>query len=293
MRKRSRGDRLTTGIATALICAIGLMCLYPLLTTLMVSFSDETLVELGGYRLIPKKLTLSTYRFIFRGDASWVSQSYIMTVLVTSVGTVAALLVSSGLAYAMAGRKLKLRNAMAFFCYFTMVFYAGIVPFYVIAIRVYGFSDKIYAMILPYLVNVWFLFLLRNYFNSIPESIEESATIDGASHFTVFARIILPLAKVGLVTIGMFYALQFWNDWWLPLLFICSDEYFTLQFRLFAILSNVAALSEDQAQSVRMRVPTQTVKAAITIITIGPIIFLYPVFQRYFVKGIMVGGVKG
>lgn len=293
MKSIGTDDRLVASTATVLVVVLGFACLYPLLTTLMVSFSDETLVELGGYRLIPQKLSLETYRFILRGDASWIGQSYMMTVFVTVAGTFSALLVSAGLAYAMAGKRLKYRNAMAFFCYFTMVFHAGIVPFYVIAVRLYGFTDKIYAMILPYLVNVWFLFLLRNYFNSIPDAIEESAVIDGASYFTIFFRIALPLAKVGLITIGMFYALQYWNDWWLPLLFIRSDEYFTLQFRLFSVLSNVAALTEQQASSIRMRVPTQTVKAAITIITIGPIILLYPFVQRYFVKGIMIGGVKG
>ena len=149
-------------------------------------------------------------------------------------------------------------------------------------------------MIIPYLVNPWYVFLLRNYFESIPDSMSESARIDGAGTVTIFARIILPLSTPILATVSLFIALVYWNDWWLALLFIKKSSLYPLQFQLFKILSNVTFLSSGRANHVSsIKLPLETIKMATTIITIGPIIFLYPFIQKYFTKGIMIGAVKG
>jgi putative aldouronate transport system permease protein len=184
---------------------------------------------------------------------------------------------------------------ISYICNFTIIFSAGLIPWYYVCVNWYGFSNNFRALIVPQLVSVFNMFLLRTYFSQIPISLYESARIDGASYFKIWSTIAVPLTKTGMMTVGMMFALGYWNDWWNALMFIDDRDYFPLQYYLYNILSNVNAISSGRVPAgaaAAIQLPTETVKMAVTIVTIGPIIFLYPFIQKYFVDGIMTGAVK-
>ena len=205
------------------------------------------------------------------------------------------MLVTGMLSYAISLQEMKYRNVIAFICNFTSIFSAGLIPWYVVCANWYGMRNNILALILPAMFSVWNMFLMRTYFRAISPSLYDAAKIDGAGHMTIFFRIALPLSITALLTVGLMYALCYWNDWWHALMFIDNRDLFPLQYYLYSIMSNVNAVSSGRVPSgaaANIRLPAETVKMAVTIITIGPIIFLYPFIQRYFVRGIMTGAVK-
>ena len=168
-------------------------------------------------------------------------------------------------------------------------------PWYVVCVNWYHLQNNILALIVPSMFSVWNMFLLRTYFSGVSPSLYEAAKIDGAGYMTVFFRIALPISKTALLTVGLMYALSYWNDWWNALMFISKKNLYPLQYYLYSIVSNVNAVSSGRIPSgaaASIRLPSETVKMAVTIITIGPILFLYPFVQRYFVQGIMTGAVK-
>jgi putative aldouronate transport system permease protein len=186
-------------------------------------------------------------------------------------------------------------NKFAFFAYFTMLFNGGMLPWYILSTRYYHLTNTIAGLILPYSMNVFNMFLMRNYLRTIPASIYESARIDGAGNAAVFFRIVLPLSQVGLVTIALFYGLSYWNDFYLPLMLITRDSIDTVQFMLYRMMSNLQYLvtNSNNTMTQHIQPPLQTARMAMSVLAIGPIIFLYPFVQKYFVKGIIIGAVKG
>lgn len=222
-------------------------------------------------------------------------RSYGVTIFVTVVGTALAMIVTSMCSFALSNKNLKYRNAISFFCNFTIIFSAGLIPWYYICVNWYGFSNNFRALIIPQILSMFNMFLLRTYFSQVPFSLYESARIDGAGYFTIWYKIAIPLTKTGIMTVGMMYALCYWNDWWNALMFVDNRDYFPLQYYLYNILSNVNAISSGRipaGAAANIQLPSETVKMAVTIVTIGPIIFLYPFIQKYFVDGIMAGAVK-
>lgn len=293
--KKSMSDRIFVFFAYTFLALFALFCLYPLLLTLGVSLSDENTVAVKGYSLIPEKFSLDTYKYLFINSGQRIIHAYGITIFVTTIGTLSALMITAMMAFSLSIKTLKYRNAIAAYSNFTIIFSAGMIPWYIVCVNYLHFSNNILGLICPYLLSVWNLFLLRSYFQAIPDSIIESAKIDGANYFQIFARIAVPLTSTGLLTVGMMYALQYWNDWWLAVMFITKRDLFPLQYYLFNIMSNVQALTSGRVSNIgsKISLPTETVKMAVTVVTIGPIIFIYPFIQRYFVKGIMAGAVKG
>lgn len=292
---QSKQDRWIVIVSYLCVGLFALICLYPLLLTVTVSFTPERLIAKDGYRLIPKQFTLDTYVYIFAHSGTRILRSYGVTLFVTVVGTLGSMLVTCMISYAISLNELKYRNTIAFICNFTSIFSAGLVPWYVVCVNWYGLRDNILALILPSMFSVWNMFLMRTYFKAIAPSLFDAAKIDGAGHWTIFFRIALPLSKTALLTVGLMYILTYWNNWWNALMFISDRDLYPLQYYLYSIVSNVNAISSGRipagaASSIRL--PSETVKMAVTIITIGPIIFLYPFIQRYFVRGIMTGAVK-
>ena len=293
--RQSKNDRWVKILSYTVVGLFGLICLYPLLLTVTVSFTPESVIAADGYRLIPRAFSLDTYTYIFAHSGARILRSYGVTVLVTAVGTLGALLVTCMISYAISLKEMRYRNVIAFICNFTSIFSAGLVPWYVVCVNWYQLRDSIFALIVPAMFSVWNMFLMRTYFNAISVSLYDAAKIDGAGHWTIFFRIALPLSTTALLTVGMMYALSFWNDWWHALMFISDRNLYPLQYYLYSIVSNVNAISSGRVPSgaaATIRLPAETVKMAVTIITIGPIIFLYPFIQRYFVRGIMTGAVK-
>lgn len=292
--KKTMSDRVMKIVSYVFIGLFAIVCLYPLILTLSVSLSSETEVISKGYSVIPQGFTFDTYRYIFENSGSKILRSYGVTTFVTVVGTISSLVVTSLMSYALSMKRLKYRNKIAFICNFTIIFSAGLIPWYIVCVNYYGLKDSVAALILPSMFSVWNMFLMRTYFNSIPVSLYEAARIDGASYWQIFWKIAIPLSKTALLTVGLMYALQYWNDWWNALIFIKDKDNFPLQYYLYTILSNVNAISSGRipAGATSVRLPAETVKMAVTVITIGPIIFLYPFVQKYFVDGIMTGAVK-
>lgn len=278
-----------------LVGLFGLMCLYPLLLTLSVSFTPEKFITSDGFRLFPKEFSLDTYTYIFSHSGKRILNSYGVTVFITVAGTLGAVLVTSMISFALSIKALRFRGLIAFLCNFTLIFSAGIVPWYVVCVNWYGLQNNLSALIVPSMFSVWQMFLMRTYFSAVPPSLYEAALIDGAGYFTIFRSVAMPVSKTAVLTIGMMYALNFWNDWWHALMFINDKNLYPLQYYLYSIISNVQAISSGRVPSgaaASIRLPSETVKMAVTIITVGPIIFLYPLVQRYFVHGIMMGAVK-
>lgn len=293
--KKSGADIAVIAFAYIFIGLIALACLLPLIMVVSVSLSDNTAVVQKGYSIIPRNFTADTYIYLFAHSGARILRSYGVTITVTAIGTAGAMLITSMCSFALSIKSLKYRNAIAYFCNFTIIFSAGLIPWYYVCVNWYGFGNNLRSLIVPQLLGVFNMFLLRNYFEQVPVSLYESARIDGASYFQIWARIAVPLTKTGMMTVGMMYALGYWNDWWNALMFVNDREYFPLQYYLYNILSNVNAISSGRVPSgaaANIKLPTETVKMAVTIVTIGPIIFLYPFIQRYFVNGIMTGAVK-
>lgn len=292
--RESRSDRITKAVCYVFVGLFALACLLPLLLVLSVSLSSESAVVLHGYSIFPQDFSLDTYKYIFQHSGAKILRSYGVTLFITVVGTLIATTITAMIAYALSIKKLRYRNLIAFACNFTIVFSAGLIPWYMVSTNLLGLKDSIWALILPSVFSVWNMFLLRTYFSAISPSLYEAAILDGANYFQILWRITVPLSKTTLLTVGMMYALAFWNDWWNALMFINSKDLFPLQYYLYNILSNVNAVSSGRipAGASGIQLPAETVKMAVTMITIGPIIFLYPFVQKYFVNGIMTGAVK-
>lgn len=290
--KVSMGDKVFTGLCYLFLGLFAFVCLFPFLLVLSASFTDEYTLLWEGYKLFPSKVSTSAYKLLFQ--TSQLGSAYLVTIFTTVVGKALSLLVTSMMSYALSVKKLRIRNKIAFFVYFTMLFSGGMVSSYLLISKYLHLKDNIWVYILPALISPWNMMLLRNFFATIPESLAESAKIDGANDMTILMKIILPIAKPGLVTIGLFYALSYWNEWFRAMLYIDKDNLITLQYLIMKILRNINFANTVAGNiGVSMDVPTYTVRMATVVATIGPIIFLYPFLQKYFVKGLTVGGVKG
>jgi len=275
------------------------MCLYPFVLVISGSFTSKAYSTLHGFTLFPgiSGLTLNAYKALFV-NMTFIANGYKVTLFTTIVGTILSLAVNSMMGFVLSRKTLHFRRTINFYVLFTMLFSGGIVPWYIICIRYLGWMvDTIWALIFPMLAGPWYIFLFRNYFFSVPDALYESAKIDGAGDFLIYMRIYLRLSAPVLATVTLFAALGFWNDWWLGLMLIRRDSLYPLQMLLRTIISNLQFLqtmeSSPQVQLMMASIPSDSVRMALVIITTGPIMLLYPFVQRYFVKGIMVGAVKG
>lgn len=296
MQRRSKtsiGDRLVNGSAYAITTLFALFCLIPFWMVIIGSFTDESSLRAEGFKLIPSKLSLYAYEFLLRGGQ--VYRSYLVTIETTVIGTLTAVLISAMFAYVLAHRKIKYKNALSFLTYFTMLFGSGLVGFYILVVNWLHLKDTLWALILPYLLNPFNTFVLVSFFRTVPYELNEAATVDGSGEWRTFFRIILPITTPVLATTTLLYALQYWNDWWLALLFIDDYTLHPLQIMIRQLISNMNAAAYIQGASTGQlqQIPAYGVQLATVCVTIGPIVLLYPFLQRYFVRGIVVGSVKG
>lgn len=293
--KHSTSDRVLLISFYVIIGVFAVVCLYPLLLALGTSFSDEASVTVNGYSVIPKKFSLEAYGMILGSLGKNILNAYGVTIAVTVLGTAVAILISASFAYVLTVRDFKMRSVLNMFLYIPMIFSAGLLPWYIMCTKYYHLTDNFLALILPSCMNAFNVFLLRNFFKSIPEELAEAAKIDGANYLRIFRVIYFPLAKVGLVTVGLFYALSYWNDYYLALMFINKQNMYPLQYYLYNMLANVQFIANQANASLgyNINIPLETTKMATICVTIGPIILLYPFVQKYITKGVIVGAVKG
>ncbi len=276
------------------------ICIIPLILVLVVSFTDEKTVLLNGYSLFPSKLSLSAYDFLLN-DWLNVVRSYGISILVTVVGTIVSLTVMALFAYPISRRDFKHRGLFSFIMVFTILYNAGLVPFYMMYTQYLHLQNSILALMIPYIVQAFFVLVMRTFFsNSIPTELLESAKIDGAGEWRIFGQIVLPLSLPVLASVGLLCTLNYWNDWWLSMLFINDNIHINIQYRMYKALQDLQFLSSNStayaailAQNPNFQLPSETVRMAMAVVGIGPIVFAYPFFQRYFIQGLTVGAVKG
>lgn len=296
-KRRAGADRISFNmISFVVLTVLSLVCLLPFWLVVSGSFSDQQSIQLDGYRLIPEKFSVDAYRMLFRIPEELL-QAYGVTIFVTAAGTGLGLFITSMAAYVLADREFRYRYQVSFFFYFTSIFGGGLVPWYIFNTKYLHFHNNIIALILPILVNVTYLLILKSYMMNIPDSLYESARLDGAGDLVVYFRIALPLCKAGLATVGLFIALNYWNDWYNAMLFLDEGkrELYPLQYYLNNILTKAQAINAAAARSgiPASDVPSEPMKLAMTVVATGPIVLLYPFLQKYFVKGVTIGAVKG
>lgn len=285
-------------IITTLLVIFALLTVFPVLLVISISFSSAESIANNGYNLFPEQYSFQAYNALFNMGTQ-IMDSYIVTIAHTVIGTVLSLLVMSMFAFALSQKKFRARRALTFLTFFTMLFSGGLVPTYIITVKYLHLYDSFWVLVLPGLVSAFNVIILRTFIaTTIPDSMLEAARIDGANDFRVFWQIVLPLFKAGLATIGLFNVVSRWNDWFTGMLYIQNPKLVPLQTLLTKIQANVDYLNQNigkmggMSEAVKY-LPTESARMAITIVSVLPIMLIYPFFQKYFIKGLTIGSVKG
>lgn len=277
---------------------ISALCTMPLLLVIIVSFTSEEALSQFGYSFVPAQITLDAYRYVFDQPHKILS-AYGITIFTTVVGTVLSLLMTAMIAYALSRKVLRYRGFLTFLVFFPMLFNGGLVPWYILWTKFFHMKNNLWMLIIPYLLSSVNVLIMRTFFvSSVPDSLIESAKIDGAGEYRIFFQIVFPLALPAFATIGLFVSLGYWNDWWLNLIFIDKDNLSNLQFLMYKVMLNIEFLTNQRMVSFYdsdaiSRIPTETVRMAMAVIGIGPIVLAYPFFQKYIIKGLTLGAIKG
>lgn len=281
-----------------LLVLFAISCIFPFLFVVIISLTDEKSLTLNGYQLWPKEWSMEAYRFIF-GEGSQLITSLGVTLMITVIGTIIAVFMTGTYAYVLSRNSFPFRKFFTFYLFFTMLFAGGLVPSYLVMTKLLGLKNTIWALILPLAFSPYNVIVLRTFFKkSIPESIIESAKMDGASEMRVFFQIVLPLALPGVATIGLFASLGYWNDWFNALLYIDNNQLLPLQYLLMKIQNTIDYMARNtdmtlaQQQSIQNSLPQESIRMAMVVVATVPIAIVYPFFQKYFVQGLTIGGVK-
>ncbi|MDO5397207.1 MAG: carbohydrate ABC transporter permease [bacterium] len=280
------------------LIALMIVTLYPVIYIFSVSLSSSEAYESGQIVLLPKGVNLGAYAVVFK--AGTVPRAFLNSVLYTVVYTVLALLFSTSMAYPLSRSKdrVPFKGFFGKLVVLTMFFSAGIVPNYLV-VKYLGLMNTMWALILPVMVTTYNLVVMRSFFEGIPIDLEEAAFIDGANEIVIFFKIMLPLAKAALATVGLFYAVYMWNSWFTAMLYIKDSSKYPLQLIIRQIImqnqmaAELAAMGDTSMQDALGSTNTETVKYATLFVSIVPMLIVYPFIQKYFVKGVMVGSVKG
>lgn len=275
---------------------VSIFCIIPMVFVIAISFSDEMDIARYGYRLIPRTISIIAYKYIF-SNPKQILNSYMITIIVTIVGTLISLILTAMLAYTLSRRDYRYKKVTSLYIFVTMLFNGGLVPWYILITSYLHLKNTLLVLFLPYTIVPWFVLLMKGFLASIPASIYESAKIDGAKELKIFFNIVLPLSKPALATVGLFSLLMYWNDWWLSLLFIDEEKLIPLQYMLYRIMSNIEFLTNQMGTvnvSINIReLPNESARMAMCVLAAGPMLFAFPFFQKYFIKGLTVGSIKG
>lgn len=292
-RRLPKDEVLFRVIGYPFLILFAILCVLPFLLVIGSSFASEQEISRYGYSFIPREFCLDSYKSIFSKPDS-IIRAYGVTIFITIVGTAVSTFINMMTGYVLMRKDFRWRNKFSFYFFFTTLFSGGLMPWYMVCIAL-GFKDSIFALIIPSLVSVWNIILVKGFVGGIPYEITESAKIDGAGDFQIFIRLIWPLSTPVIATIGLFTALGFWNSWYNTMLFINDSRLYSLQYLLYKLINDAQALRDIAAESgeVINTVPIEAMKMALTVIVTGPILLLYPFVQRYFIKGLTLGAVKG
>lgn len=289
LRKPSAGRRVFQVGNGLLLILFALICLLPFLHVIGSSLANPGELATRAFVIIPRELTLDAYRYVL--STPTIFRAMGVSVFVTVVGTFLSLLITSLMAYALGKSYLRGRRVVNFLVVFTMLFSGGMIPLFIV-VNGLGLLDSVWSLILPFTVNAFNFVIMRSFFQGIPDSLEEAARIDGCSELGVFLRIVLPLSVASIATIGLFYAVSYWNTYMWAILFINDSTLWPIQVLLRQIVIVASGLNAD-ASVVEVVPPAQSVKMAVIVVATLPMLIVYPFIQRFFVKGALIGSVKG
>ena len=284
--------------ATVMLTLFAVLAVLPILLIAVASVTNEDVLVASGYTFFPARLSLDSYYYMVK-QSSLILRSYGITILVTALGTLTSVLLTTTLAYPMSRRDFKYKNALAFFVFFTMLFNGGVVSSYIMWSRIFHIKNTLFALIVPnFLVTAFNVLLVRNYYaNAIPPAMVESAQIDGASEMTIFVRIMVPLAVPTIATISLFTGLIYWNDWINCLYYVTDAKLYPLQNLLIRIMNNIQFLKVSTnvqlLGTMNIELPGSSVRMAMAVIGIIPVLIIFPFVQKYFIKGVVLGAIKG
>ena len=285
---------ITNIIANIILAVSAIACVFTFIFVIIISLTSEQSLLEHGYSIFPKEWSLDAYKYLLQSGGA-LAQSYMVTIVVTILGTIINVSMVSSYAYAISRKGFKYRRQFTFLVFFTMLFGGGMVPSYIVMTQVLGLKNTIWALILPLAFNSFNIIVMRTFFQkSVPDSIIESARIDGASEFRIFTKIVIPLAIPGIATIALFSTLAYWNDWFNAMLYIDYQNLVPLQHMLMKIEKNMEFIRQNAMLSgeVMSALPQESVRMAMVVVSTLPIACTYPFFQKYFISGLTIGGVK-
>ena len=292
-------NKITFGkvLTNVILVMISLLFILPIFMVIAISLSTEQSILDYGYNIWPKEWSVAAYKLAFQNPGQ-IIQSYKITILFSVVGTVLALIVESMGAYPLSKNSYKYKKFFLVFSLITMLFTGGLIPNYILNTRYLHIGNTIWVYILPFLANAWNVMILKTFFQGLPDGLSEAAKIDGASEFRILFQIIIPLSTPVLATLGFRILLERWNDWNTALIYIREDNLYSLQYLLQRILRETEFIKKSLAEGQMSmlsedEIPTETLRYAMAVIAAGPMMLVFPFFQKYLAKGLVVGSVKG
>lgn len=298
-RKINAVSRPVEFLFHVIMAAFCLACILPFVFVVIISFTSQESIRAIGFSFKPLSYGVDAYRYVFAlGTQLWVS--YFNSFFITVLGTIMSLLFTILYSYALFRKDFKYRKFFTFFCFFTMIFGGGLAPTYVVCKTVLHLSNSYAAIIIPMLLNPFNLIIMRTFFqSSIPTEIIDAASIDGSGEYNTLFKIIVPITKPGIATVGLLTALAYWNEWFIPMLYISEAKYYPLQYLLQEMQSKIDFLAKNssmmgaEASKIMAQLPSDTLRMALVVLIVVPIAFAYPFFQRYIISGLTIGSVKG
>lgn len=293
MKKKSVLSQTALNLIFIILCAL---IIIPFLLLVSISVSNEADISNFGYSLLPRQLDFTAYSYVFKNPTR-ILKAYEVTGIFSVISMVCSVMLIAMFAYPLSRKHLKGRRALSLFLYFTVLFSGGMVPSYLLITKYLHLNDTIWVYIIPSLIVPWYVFMMRTFFQGIPEEIIESVYIDGGNEYVIFFRIIIPLSKPVFATIMLFIFLNKWNDWSTAILYVDNPDLYSLQYLLQKIMNDIQLLVDNPQNAYMlqstMEIPGESVRMAMAVIVAGPALLIFPFFQKYFVKGITVGSVKG
>lgn len=296
--RKTAGDNVLHLVFHLIMIFLALTCIYPFLVIIGSSFASQESIVNNGYKILPNPISLEAYKSVFTNPKQ-LFDAYVITTFVTIAQTIGGLVLTSTYGYVLSRKDYPYKRFFAMYIFFTMLFNGGLVPSYILISNWLGLQDSIWALIIPGMCSAWNILLMKGFFQSIPTALIESAKIDGASELTIFLKFVVPLSKPAFATIGLLMVLGSWNAWYSSLLYITSDNKVMLQYLLMKIMKNIEFLQSAEGQQLvgtvgtKIEIPSQALRMAMCVLTTGPILIVFPFFQKYFSKGLTVGSVKG
>lgn len=295
-----RFNRVSPGtnvLYSLLFILLALVCVLPVIFVIIISFTSENSIGQYGYSFFPRELSMSAYRYVWN-MRSLVGRAFVNSIGITLVGTALGVILTSTMGYALSRRTYKLRGFFTYFIFIPMLFHGGVLSSYVVNTQVLGLKDTYWILILPMACSSFYIIIMRTFFTStVPDEMIESGKIDGASQLRIFVQLVLPICLPAIATIALFLTFAYWNEWYLASIYISSNrsDLFPLQFVLVSIEQKISFLINNASNigADAQDVPSETMRMAIVVIAVVPIMFSYPFFQKYYISGLTVGAVKG